>query len=172
MPLLASGPRGRGLVTILAFNPERDPLKSWKNRPHFWARLAGVPSDALRKENQNIWGGKSLDAVFGAMIETRQVRKLPVGLLLLLLLVYLAVIGPLDQWWLKKINRPMLTWITFPSYVALFSLLIYFIGFKLRAGLVYLQKARPVDHTLAQAVGETLQDEWDSAHDERAYRDL
>ncbi len=46
------------------------------------------------------------------------------------------------------------------------------VAYKLRAGLVYLQKARPVDHTLAQAVGETLQDEWDSAHDERAYRDL
>lgn len=46
------------------------------------------------------------------------------------------------------------------------------VAFKLRAGLVYLQKARPVDHTFAQAVGETLQDEWDSAHDERAYRNL
>jgi hypothetical protein len=28
----------------------------------------------------------------------------------------------------------MLTWITFPAYVALFSVLIYFIGYKLRAG--------------------------------------
>lgn len=46
------------------------------------------------------------------------------------------------------------------------------VAFKLREGLVYLQKARPVDHTMAHAVGETLQDEWDSAHDERAYRDL
>jgi hypothetical protein len=48
--------------------------------------------------------------------------------------VYLVVIGPFDQWWLKKINRQMLTWITFPAYVVLFSLLIYFIGYKLRAG--------------------------------------
>lgn len=49
-------------------------------------------------------------------------------------MAYLAVIGPIDQWWLKKIKRPMLTWLTFPAYVALFSLLIYWIGFKLRAG--------------------------------------
>src|SRR6476646_8624289 len=28
----------------------------------------------------------------------------------------------------------MLTWITFPCYVVFFSLLIYFIGYKLRAG--------------------------------------
>ena len=46
------------------------------------------------------------------------------------------------------------------------------VAFKLRDGLIYLQKAKPVDHTYAQAVGETLQDEWDSAADERAYRKL
>lgn len=133
-PLILSAPRGRGLVTVLAFSPERDPLKAWKNRPWFWAKLAGVPKDLLGKSDFNAWGGRGVDGVVGAMIETRQVQKLPVGVLLLLLLVYLAVIGPLDQWWLKKINRPMLTWITFPSYVVLFSLLIYYIGFRLRAG--------------------------------------
>jgi hypothetical protein len=48
--------------------------------------------------------------------------------------VYLVVIGPLDQYWLRRIRKPMLTWVTFPCYVVLFSLLIYFIGYKLRAG--------------------------------------
>lgn len=134
LPLVVTGPRGRGLVTVMAFNPERDPVKSWKNRPWFWARVAGVPRELLRPGDYNAWGGKSADAVFGSMIETRQVRKLPVGVLLVLLVVYLVVIGPLDQWWLKRIKRPMLTWITFPAYVALFSLLIYYIGFRLRAG--------------------------------------
>lgn len=46
------------------------------------------------------------------------------------------------------------------------------VAFKLKGGLVCLQKARPVDHVFAAAVETTLQDEWDSAHDERAYRDL
>ena len=106
-PLLVTGPKSRGMVTLMAFNPEREPLKTWKLRPYFWARMAGVSEDVFRKDAQMAWGGKSIDSVFGAMVETRQVRKLPVGLLLLLLLVYLVVIGPLDQWWLKKINRPM-----------------------------------------------------------------
>jgi hypothetical protein len=68
------------------------------------------------------------------LVETKQVHKLPVGWLLLILLGYLAVIGPLDQVMLKRINRQMLTWLTFPLYVLAFSLLIYFIGYKLRAG--------------------------------------
>jgi antitoxin PrlF len=46
------------------------------------------------------------------------------------------------------------------------------VAFKLKNGLVYLQKAKPVDHVFAAAVAETLADEWDSEHDERAYRDL
>lgn len=134
VPLIVSAHKGRGLVTAVAFNPERDPVKGWTHRSWFWARLSGVPRDLLGRADYNAWGGRGIDGVFGAMIETRQVQKLPVGVLLVLLLVYLVVIGPLDQWWLKKINRPMLTWITFPSYVVLFSLLIYYIGFRLRAG--------------------------------------
>ena len=133
-PLIVTAPRGRGQITVLGFNPEREPFKGWKHRGWFWARVAGVHPELLVEGDFNTWGGRGLDSVFGAMIETRQVRKLPVGVLLGLLVVYLLVIGPVDQWWLKRINRPMLTWITFPSYVVLFSLLIYYIGFRLRSG--------------------------------------
>jgi hypothetical protein len=59
--------------------------------------------------------------------------------------VYLVVIGPWDQWVLKKLRRPMLTWVTFPAYVALFSLLIYYIGFRLRAGATEWNELHVVD---------------------------
>jgi hypothetical protein len=133
-PLIVSAPRGRGRVTALLFSPEREPMRSWKNLPVFWAKLAEVPGAWYASKDFNVPGGWSSDGIFGAMIDTRQVHKLPVGWLLLLLLVYLVVIGPLDQYWLKRIGKPMLTWITFPCYVVLFSLVIYFIGYKLRAG--------------------------------------
>ena len=134
IPLIVTAHRGRGQVTALLFSPEREPLRSWKNLPTFWARVAEVPWAWYASPGFSSLGGWSSDGIFGAMIDSRQVHKLPVGWLLLLLLVYLAVIGPLDQYWLKRIGRPMLTWITFPCYVVLFSLLIYFIGYKLRAG--------------------------------------
>ncbi len=135
-PLIIMARRGRGQVTLLTFAPELEPFRSWKNGPHFWAKLTDYPPEFL-VENANIqphYGGRSLDGVFGAMVDSDQVRKLPVHWLLLLLVLYLAVIGPVDQYWLKKINKQMLTWITFPIYVAFFSALIYFIGYKLRAG--------------------------------------
>jgi len=133
-PLIVSAKRGRGQITVLLFSPEREPFRSWKNRDWFWAKLGRVPPSWFGASQVLAYGGQSVDGIFGAMIDSRQVRKLPVQWLLLLLVVYLLVIGPLDQYWLKRINKQMLTWVTFPAYVALFSLLIYYIGYKLRAG--------------------------------------
>jgi hypothetical protein len=142
---MAWAAKGRGQVILLAMNPEREPLKSWTQRPWFWAKLAAVPPRLLATEKQEFRMGRGVDGIFGSMVETRQIRKLPIGVLLLLLVVYLAVIGPVDQWWLKRINRPMLTWITFPVYVVLFSGLIYFIGYKLRAGQTEWNELQVVD---------------------------
>lgn len=133
-PLAVSVGRGRGKVTLLLFSPEREPVRSWKNLDMFWAKLADVPGAYYVSKDFNLQGGWSSDGIFGAMIDTRQVHKLPIGWLLLLLVAYLVVIGPLDQYWLKRIGKPMLTWITFPCYVVAFSLVIYVIGYKLRAG--------------------------------------
>jgi hypothetical protein len=123
-----------GRITLLTFSPEREPFRSWNNLPSMWSRLVEVPAEWYASTDYVRHGGWSVDGVFGAMIDSRQIRKLPVGWLLLLLLAYLAVIGPFDRWWLRKIGKPMLTWVTFPLYVVLFSGLIYLIGYKLRAG--------------------------------------
>jgi hypothetical protein len=144
-PLAIDGLRGRGRVTVLTFSPEREPFLSWKNRAWFWSKLAEVPASAYVNNATVIANRLSSDSIFKAMIETKQVRKLPLGWLLALLVAYLVVIGPLDQYWLKKINRQMLTWVTFPCYVVFFSALIYFIGFHLRAGELEWNELNVVD---------------------------
>lgn len=133
-PLVVTANRGLGRITALMFSPEREPFKSWKHGPTFWARLLEVPAYLYTSSDYYPAYGQSPDGIFGALIDSRQIHKLPIGWLLLLLVVYLVVIGPLDQWWLKRIGKPMLTWITFPCYVVLFSVMIYFIGYKLRSG--------------------------------------
>jgi hypothetical protein len=134
LPLVVTANRDLGRITLLNFSPEREPFKSWKNLSTFWTKLVEVPMELYTSNDYYPGYGLGADGLFGAMIDSRQVHKLPVGWLLILLLVYLVVIGPVDRIWLKKINRPMLTWITFPCYVLFFSGLIYVIGYKLRAG--------------------------------------
>ncbi len=133
-PLMVTSSRGNGRLTVLLFSPEREPMRSWKHLSIFWAKLADVPGSLYVTTDNLQQGGWSTDGVVGAMIDSRQVHKLPIGWLFVLLLVYLVVIGPLDHYWLKRIGRPMLTWITFPCYVVAFSLVIYLIGYKLRSG--------------------------------------
>lgn len=145
VPLIVAAARGRGHVTALMFSPELEPFRSWKNAPHFWAKMIDLPPGVLSSESYNNYAGRPIDGVFGAIIDSKQIRKLPVEWLLLLLLAYLAVIGPIDQFWLKKLNKQMLTWLTFPAYVAFFSLLIYFIGYKLRAGETEWNELHVVD---------------------------
>ena len=141
----AEANRGLGQVSVLGFNPEREPFKSWTNRAWFWARLAKVPAVWFEKEAPQQYGRSSIDGVYGAMLDSRQVSKLPIVWLLLLLAAYLVIIGPVDRIWLKRIDKQMLTWLTFPAYVAIFSLLIYFIGYKLRAGQLELNELHIVD---------------------------
>jgi hypothetical protein len=133
-PLIVQANRGLGRITVLLFSPEREPFKSWKSLPSLWTHLLGVPLKLYTSTDFSSGYGQAVDGIFGAMIDSRQVHKLPVEWLVALLVVYLLVIGPVDRFWLKKINRPMLTWLTFPAYVVLFSGLIYLIGYRLRAG--------------------------------------
>jgi len=145
-PLAVTAERGRGRITVLTFSPEREPFVSWKNRAWFWAKLAEIPLARLTPgDNSSNMPRQSSDGIFGSMIDSKQVRKLPLSWLLVLLAAYLAVIGPLDQYWLKKMNRQMLTWVTFPVYVAAFSGLIYWIGFHLRAGELEWNELNVVD---------------------------
>ncbi len=134
IPLVVTAGLGRGRVTGLMFSPEREPFRSWKNAGAFWARLADVPAQWYLSQDYTQDGGWSSDGIFGAMIDTRQVHKLPLEWLILLLAIYLVVIGPLDRYLVKRLGKPMLTWITFPCYVVGFSFVIYLIGYKMRAG--------------------------------------
>jgi hypothetical protein len=143
-PLAVRAQRGRGELVVLLFSPELAPFNVWANRNWFWARLSEVPHAWLAGTAVTT-PMNPLDGVFGALVDSRQIKKLPIGWLLLLLVVYLVVIGPLDQIWLKKINRQMLTWITFPAYVVIFSGLIYFIGYTLRSGETEWNELQVVD---------------------------
>lgn len=143
-PLAIEGPYGRGRITVLTFSPERQPFNAWKNRNWLWALMAEIPPKYYESSDYYQWG-ISPDSVFASMIESQQLRKLPLAGLVGLLIVYLVVIGPVDQLVLRRLNKQMLTWITFPCYVLLFSGLIYFIGFKLRAGDTEYSELHVVD---------------------------
>lgn len=152
-PLLATKPQGRGAVTLLAFNAEQEPFVSWPHRKWFWATVAGCREQVLR--TINAYGYRTTDNLAGLLIDTSQIRKLPVAWLMMILIAYLIVIGPLDRWLLKRMKREILTWITFPSYVVIFSAVIYWIGYYLRAGDTEWNELQIVDVPSSAAARQT-----------------
>lgn len=144
-PLIVAANRERGRVTMLMFSAEREPFRSWKNAGEFWAKLAGVTGDLYLTKDFAQPQGRSADGIFGVMVDTRQIHNPPIGWLMIFLILYLAVIGPLDRVVLRRIGRPMLTWVTFPCCVALFSFTIYVVGYKLRAGVTEFNELHVVD---------------------------
>ncbi len=155
-PLVCVSPHGKGKITLLPFSPEREPVRSWKHLPVFWARLVEVPGKWYLSSDYHHHGGWSSDSVFGAMIETTQARKLPLGGLLLMLFGYVVLIGPLDYIFVRRLNRPALTWLTFPMYVAGFSAFVYFIGFRLRAGDLEWNEIHLVDAVAGKDTRQTV----------------
>ncbi len=144
-PLVIEARRGRGKISAITFSTERQPFTTWNHRGLFWARMIGLPDDCWSSRDYTRSYGQNLDGIFGALTETKQIRKLPLSWLLLILVAYLLVIGPVDRIMLNRLGKPMLTWITFPLYVAGFSLMVYYIGFKLRAGESELTEIHVVD---------------------------
>jgi hypothetical protein len=144
-PLILAQNRGKGRVTTLLFDPEREPFFSFTGRPWFWTRLVGAPISLYAGPELQRYGRQPIEGAIGAVIETKQIRKLSLGWLLLLLLAYVVIIGPVDYFLIRRLKRPMLTWITFPAYVTAFSAVIYITGYSLRAGKTEWNEITVVD---------------------------
>jgi hypothetical protein len=69
------------------------------------------------------------------MLSTDQQQDFPWIILSTLLIGYVILIGPVDYIWLKRKKKWVWTWLTFPSYVAATTILIYFLGYWTNSGV-------------------------------------
>lgn len=141
-PLLARRAQGQGAVYFLALDPRLAPLLDWDGSEQLWERVAqNVP---LRPAwSQGIRNGYAATTAVSSI----PTISLPSVLqLVAFLLVYIAIIGPLNYFVLKRLGRRELAWVTIPVLVLLFSGLTYFIGFRIKGNA-------PVVNQMAVATG-------------------
>ena len=63
----------------MGFNPEREPIRSWENRAWLWSKLADIDSEWFVSEQPpRSYGRMNVDGLYGMMLDSRQVSKLPV----------------------------------------------------------------------------------------------
>lgn len=145
-------PSGMGHVTVLPFSLSKSGISQWRNASWAWLPLFNTGDlanyalsqqlrtsvDASQNESNQNLRQKNLDLYhdnyFQNLVKSLQIDEIPVFLLIGMLTVYLIVIGPADWILLRRMEKRMLTWVTFPVTAILFSLVIYYVGFLARSG--------------------------------------
>lgn len=133
-PVLIEHAYGRGRVTLLPFSARAPGFSD--SAEAFWRRRfpllppKGIP-------DQNFLADDALDDQIGSRRLTEWVSdysKIPPPKLdwaFTLILIYIALVGPIDYLILRQLNRMYWTWFTFTSYVVGFSAAALIAGSKL-----------------------------------------
>lgn len=134
LPLLARRELGRGATYFLALDPKAAPLAGWAGGDRLWETIAA--SAPLLPP----WAGIFQDSYAAAQsVSYIAGMRLPsIWQLILFLLLYILIIGPINYLILRRINRRELAWITIPALVLLFSAVTFFTGFRTRGNTTTL----------------------------------
>lgn len=127
-PVITQYSVGFGTVTYVAVDLELPPIRDWPARPRLLARLlggGGVDEDSGSGEDR---GGQVTHLGFedltgqlrAAMDQFPGVTLVHFSWIAALVAVYILLAGPIDFFGLRRLGRPLWTWMTFPLVVVLF----------------------------------------------------
>ena len=125
-PVLARAPYGFGRVTFLAVDITQPPISGWDGMEALAARLLNdrriSRAEVTEQDRRQIAGSGISDLstqLHAAVEDFPRVSRVSVWTVMLLVLGYVIVIGPIDYFFVRRVlHRPHLTWLTFPLFVA------------------------------------------------------
>ena len=122
--IAAEAPYGLGSVTIVGFDPTTGWLGESRATQALWRRLLPprTPTTAIGDDGQLVSAVSQLPAL----------ALPPIGGLLVLLIGYIALIGPVNYLVLRKLDRREWAWITMPALILVFAAGAYAFGASLR----------------------------------------
>lgn len=138
IPLAVRNTFGRGEVIFLAFDPTVQTVQAWSGLAGFFRSILVEPPQASSQNYSFLdWAqaGEAASLLAGLRLPSA-------GWLVAFLGVYVAAVGPLNFWLLRRSKRRELAWVTIPLLVMLFSGLTFVVGRGLRGD-------RPVLNRLA-----------------------
>lgn len=136
LPILAHRSLGSGGVFFLALDPRAAPLLDWDGSEPMWAEVAERVS--LRPN----WA-QPIPGTYAAQEAVTSLPSLALPSswqLLLFLLVYIVLIGPVNYLVLKRRNQLERAWLTIPVLIVLFSVGAYLTGFRLRGNTALINQ--------------------------------
>ena len=124
LPLVVQSHLGLGELVFVALDFDQPPLRDWKGRSSFLRELFHWPTQAgdLQQADEGLASVSSEDMIGKLRVALDNqfigVEAIPFALVAFFVFIYILLIGPGDYFFVKKfLNRPELTWVTFPLIV-------------------------------------------------------
>ncbi|WP_010270197.1 DUF7408 domain-containing protein [Paenibacillus senegalensis] len=135
IPLFVQADRGLGKVLYAAYDLSLQPVASWSGNADLWETLLfDELSFSLAAANQ---GNRGFSWELNDALEHfRSLTPPSVALLLLVMLVYAVIIGPLLYMVLKKMDRREWAWVAIPLIAIISSAAIYGVGASGRGSIM------------------------------------
>jgi len=149
-PVIVRGSVGSGHVTLIGFDPTKEPFCSLSGRDVFWSRLLNLSVAPDKKFKP--WG---LTCATGSALRSLNdfpgFKPINFTFVVLFMIAYIILIGPVDYFLLKRLKKLHWTWVTFPAVAILCS---YIAFVMLSSGRVSGFMANSVSIVDASADGE------------------
>ena len=142
-----TGDYGAGHVTRLSFDPDAARTVDWKSAGSFFGKLTALDP-----------GMPLMLTLRDAINQTTMVRNLhppSLTLIVIFLLIYLLLLVPVNYFWLKKIDKREMAWLTTPAIVLVFTVGAYGIGYMTKGHQLVLNMVSLVEAAAGQTTAET-----------------
>jgi hypothetical protein len=132
---------GGGRVILIGSDLATDPYRGWEGSPRLWARL--LPSNAALEQ---FFGGgfappeEAQSAMGSALGNLPSLEVPPAELLLVVIVAYILLIGPISYIVLRRMDRRELAWVTAPLLVVVFTACSFGIGNTLKGSEVIVNQ--------------------------------
>ncbi len=139
--LVSMRPVGAGRVILIGSDLATDEFRAWPGSQRLWSRL--LPTNAALEQ---FFGGEMPirqeleNSMSGALSTLPALDVPPAELLLLVIVAYILLIGPVSYFVLRRVDRRELAWVTAPLLVVLFTACSYGIGRTLKGGDVLVNE--------------------------------
>lgn len=157
LPLIIRTRRKLGQITFLAMDPAVSPLADWPGRVSLLRKALAWPAPLVgaQETQNNAYAGQGFEDLTGQIRTALDgkfigVEPAPFGLVALLVVGYIALIGPGDYFLVKRVFKRMeMTWITFPLMAVLVSAGAYWLAITMKGDQLRVNQVEIVDVDLA-----------------------
>lgn len=141
LPVIVQKEVGGGFVNFVAFDLSGVPFNGWPGVTKFWEMLIGpsgsYPQNMPFDVSPRTYRANSLSY---ALSNLPSLDLPSIQWILVVLVIYILVIGPVNYFFLKKKQRLHLAWITIPALTTIFTAGSFGIGYTMRGNDLILNK--------------------------------